>query len=155
MRLCDFGFARAVAADGTGEDDPQAALATAAGEASPADGRGSYLGTPGYLAPEIRMGRPQDTAVDVWSLGVLAYLLLVGELPFDPRRDVLPLELPGERLPIKQYLASFDGPAWAAVSSPAKEVVWRMLQVDPSLRCSAREVARHGWVAGRSSPDLD
>ena len=44
----------------------------------------SYLGTAGYLAPELRQGKEYSESVDVWALGVITYVLLSGHLPFPP-----------------------------------------------------------------------
>ncbi len=62
------------------------AIATAAGEESSLTRLGSAIGTPRYMAPEQRLGREVDVRVDVYSIGVVAYEMLVGELPFSAAR---------------------------------------------------------------------
>eukprot|EP00936_MAST-01D_sp_MAST-1D-sp1_P001154 g1154.t1 len=109
----------------------------------------SYIGTAGYLAPELRQGKPYTKAVDVWALGVITYVLLSGHLPFAP--DSAPLRSDG--VPLDKCTLRFPGEDWGGVSRSAKELIWSMLQPDPELRFSAVDVTRHPWVQGKTTSD--
>lgn len=102
-------------------------------------------GTPGYVAPEIirlAMGdrSPVVTvACDIWSFGVIAYILLCGHPPFDMEDDdaCSRATLAGDW--------SFPDDIWGDVSSDAKDVVSRMLVVDPAKRATITEILAHPW----------
>lgn len=72
--VSDFGLARIVAPEGSGADGAEASSATMS--------TGQILGTPSYMAPEQAEGRPAAPASDRYALGVVAYELLVGVVPF-------------------------------------------------------------------------
>ena len=109
----------------------------------------SYIGTAGYLAPELRQGKPYTKAVDIWALGVITYVLLSGHLPFAP--DSAPLRSYG--VPLDKCTLRFPQEDWGGVSRSAKELIWSMLQPDPELRYSAVDVTRHPWVQGKTTSD--
>lgn len=102
------------------------------------------VGTPYTVAPEVIRGS-YDESADVWSLGVITYLLLSGETPFggcyenenigDVRKNILK----GEFLFKPEDI-------WDNVSDLSKRFVKRLLNVDPTLRPSAREVQRDEWL---------
>jgi serine/threonine-protein kinase len=90
-------------------------------------------GTPAYMAPEQRKGRPQ-TASDVYSLGCVLYELLTGEAPFDGSLpEIMTAHL--ERRPAR--------PSWlrAGISVELERLIMRSLAKDPSMRPSMTEVA--------------
>jgi serine/threonine protein kinase len=95
IKIADFGFAallddpladtQAVAASGESAAGTGAAskrLRTTTGINRGAGFATSFLGTPGYLAPEVLRRKPYNARADVWSLGVITYFLLCGDLPF-------------------------------------------------------------------------
>jgi len=97
------------------------------------------LGTMAYAAPEILQGRPYDRAVDIWSLGVMAFVVLAGLLPFvgDCDRTVAKAVVQG------QY--SFDSTRWASVSLAARDFIKSLLRHKPSDRPSAGAALLHRW----------
>jgi len=102
-------------------------------------------GTPSYVAPEILEGRPYDASVDLWSLGVVAYILLAGYAPFHARNQT---EL------FRSIVAGryhFDSPYWDDVSEGAKDLIRKLLVVDPSRRLNAAAVLQHRWLRGTVS----
>ena len=103
------------------------------------------VGTPGYMAPELLRGSTYAFAVDVWSLGVLVFMLLSGTAPFDFSD---PLE---EERQVCAGVWSFSHRNWAAVSDAAKGVVSRMLRVEPSRRATAAELLKCEWALQRVS----
>jgi serine/threonine protein kinase len=107
---------------------------------------GEACGTPGYVAPEIirlSMGERDAPGVsfpcDIWSFGVIAYILLCGHPPFDMDNDDV-----GARDTLAGNW-SFPEDIWAGVSAQARDLVARMLRVNPSERITAEQVLQHPW----------
>uniref|UniRef100_A0A667XDY1 Si:ch211-27e6.1 n=1 Tax=Myripristis murdjan TaxID=586833 RepID=A0A667XDY1_9TELE len=98
-------------------------------------------GTPEYMAPEMVLRRPYSCAVDMWALGVIAYIVLSGSMPFedDSRTRLYRAILRGKY--------SFRGDPWPSVSSPAKDFIQHLLASDPAARLTAEQAIRHPWVA--------
>jgi len=98
------------------------------------------LGTMAYAAPEILQGRPYDQAVDVWSLGVMSFVVLAGLLPFigDCDRTVARAVVQG------QY--SFDGPRWIHIGLAARNFVSSLLMPKAADRPTAgAALLHHPW----------
>uniref|UniRef100_A0A3Q0SQ67 Si:ch211-27e6.1 n=1 Tax=Amphilophus citrinellus TaxID=61819 RepID=A0A3Q0SQ67_AMPCI len=97
-------------------------------------------GTPEYMAPEVLLRRPYSCAVDMWALGVIAYILLSGTLPFedDNRTRLYRSIIRGKY--------SFHGNPWPSVSNLAKDFILRLLVLDPPARLTAEQAGRHPWV---------
>ncbi|KAG1690851.1 hypothetical protein DVH05_027453 [Phytophthora capsici] len=98
-------------------------------------------GTPGYVAPEILEGRPYGAEVDLWSLGVIAYILLCGFPPFYDENNAALFQS------IKSGVYDYPSPYWDCVSDSAKDLISRLLVVDPKKRFNAQQVLDHPWVA--------
>lgn len=98
-------------------------------------------GTPGYIAPEVARGELYDSAADMWSLGVILYVLLCGAAPF-LQEDV-------EDMDIK---LTFKEAVWAEVSKEAQAVVQMLLAFDPEKRISAAALLENQWVEGETAP---
>merc|ERR1712151_1234458 len=96
-------------------------------------------GTRSYVAPEIVMGIPYDERVDMWSVGVILYVLLSGLQPFEDFGDD---EL-FEQICAGKY--HFHDECWQNVSMEAKELIFGLLVVDPAYRLSASQALRHSW----------
>ena len=113
----------------------------------------SYVGSLLYIAPEVFSGRGSaeySQAVDLWSVGVILYILLSGDPPFDDANcgpiDFARMVMNG--LPCQFASVPFDVPAdscWSTVSPQAQDLVRRLLTVDPSKRPSARQALNHAW----------
>ncbi|XP_034999075.2 serine/threonine-protein kinase H1-like [Hippoglossus stenolepis] len=109
-------------------------------------------GTPEYLAPEVLLRRPYSCAVDMWALGVIAYIVLSGSMPFedDSRTRLYRSILRGKY--------SFHGDPWPSVSNLAKDFIQRLLALDAATRLTADQATRHSWVvtmaAGSSTRNL-
>ncbi|CBZ54052.1 hypothetical protein NCLIV_044860 [Neospora caninum Liverpool] len=97
-------------------------------------------GTLAYVAPEVLTMEGYNHQVDVWSIGVIMYLLLRGRLPF-PINQAFGHPSFYESTPV-----SFDGPVWREISSSAKDLIVRMLQPNPRRRITVAEALQHIWI---------
>ncbi|NP_001086095.1 MGC82022 protein [Xenopus laevis] len=110
------------------------------------EGKGDVMstacGTPGYVAPEVLAQKPYSKAVDCWSIGVIAYILLCGYPPFYDEND--------SRL-FEQILKAdyeFDSPYWDDISESAKDFIQNLMEKDPNKRYTCEQALRHPWIAG-------
>jgi calcium/calmodulin-dependent protein kinase I len=102
-------------------------------------------GTPEYAAPEVVAGTGNyDNAVDIWSVGVITYILLCGYPPFYGRNDG---EL-FERILRGEY--NFPSPDWDGISDEAKDFIKRILVVDPKKRMTSEECFQHPWLLSKA-----
>uniref|UniRef100_UPI00398F17F9 ribosomal protein S6 kinase alpha-3 isoform X3 n=1 Tax=Pristiophorus japonicus TaxID=55135 RepID=UPI00398F17F9 len=126
IRICDFGFAKQLRADN------------------------GLLMTPCYtanfVAPEVLKRQGYDAACDIWSLGVLLYTMLTGYTPFANGPDDTP-EAILARIGSGNFILT--GGYWDTVSDAAKDLVSKMLHVDPQQRLSTAQVLRHLWIVQR------
>lgn len=81
-------------------------------------------GTPYYIAPEVLTGQYNEKC-DVWSCGVILYVLLSGNVPFDGTSDH---EILGN---VSQGLYRISGPVWSQVSKEAIDLVQKLLKFNP------------------------
>ncbi|XP_047327232.1 phosphoenolpyruvate carboxylase kinase 2-like [Impatiens glandulifera] len=98
------------------------------------------VGTPYYVAPEILLGREYNEKVDVWSAGVILYIMLSGVPPFygESSTETFEAVLRGNlRFPPRNF---------RSVSSEAKDLLRKMICKDVSRRLSAEQVLRHPWM---------
>ncbi len=100
-------------------------------------------GTPSYVSPEVLSGGPYGFECDVWSLGVILYVLLCGFPPFWADNDPALYDL------IRRGEFSFPSPYWDAVSDAAKDLIRGMLVVDPKKRLTTEQILAHPFIAGR------
>ena len=92
----------------------------------------SFLGTRGYLAPEMLQRRDYTKAVDTWALGVIVFVLLCGCLPFDDDSQTVP----SDELVRAKFVLRF--PRWAKnLSASAKDLLSHLLNVNPTQRYTA------------------
>ena len=108
----------------------------------------TQCGTPGYVAPEILEGTPYDTQSDMWSLGVIVYILLGGYPPFIEKnqRELF------RKIRKGQY--TFHPEYWGQVSEDAKGLIRSLLVVNPGKRASAKQALSNKWIKGRDT-DLE
>uniref|UniRef100_A0A4W5R9N3 Ribosomal protein S6 kinase n=1 Tax=Hucho hucho TaxID=62062 RepID=A0A4W5R9N3_9TELE len=126
IRICDFGFAKQLRAEN------------------------GLLMTPCYtanfVAPEVLKKQGYDAACDIWSLGILLYTMLAGFTPFANGPNDTPEEILA-RIGSGKY--ALIGGNWDTVSDAAKDIVTKMLHVDPHQRLTAPQVLRHQWIVNR------
>ncbi|CAH1445702.1 calcium-dependent protein kinase 7 [Lactuca sativa] len=97
------------------------------------------VGSPYYMAPEV-LKRNYGPEVDVWSAGVILYILLCGVPPFWAETEQ------GVAQAIIKSVVDFKRDPWPKVSDTAKDLVKKMLNPDPKLRLTAQEVLDHPWI---------
>jgi serine/threonine protein kinase len=106
-------------------------------------------GTPGYVAPEILMNKGYDSpAVDMWSVGVILYILLCGFPPFYEE------ELPALFDSILKARYDFPSPWWDGIDSAAKGLVKKLLELDEKKRLTAEQVMTEGWIQTAADTQL-
>jgi len=105
-------------------------------------------GTPSYVAPEVLQCEGYDKSVDLWSVGVIVYIILCGFPPFHHENNALLFEL------IMSGKFSFPDPYWTNVSAQAKDFVSKLLTVDVHNRLSADKALKHPWLTGDVRPTL-
>ena len=107
-------------------------------EQQPAEKMHTIVGTPYYVAPEVLRGN-YDFACDVWSLGVILYIMLCGYPPFegDNNKEIFKRVL--------QQKLEFDPEDWTQISDEAKDLITKMLVKDPTKRISIMEAYNHPW----------
>ena len=108
------------------------------------------LGTAYYIAPEV-IKKSYNEKCDVWSAGVILYILLSGEPPFnDPKADNDAIM---KKVEIGTY--DIDNGVWRSISEEAKDLVRKMLTYDPAERISAEAALAHPWIADNASVTFD
>ena len=97
------------------------------------------LGTVAYASPEQLKGVKYDKAVDVWSLGVIFYVLMSGTLPYEG-----PTQKDTAQMIVDEPL-NYRSPKWKYLSKEAQNLATRMLQKDAKMRCSLDAVMASDW----------
>ena len=98
-------------------------------------------GTLSFVAPEVLQGKPYDKSVDLWSIGIITFLLLCGYMPFDDKHS--------EREIARQTIQDpvpYENKIWSKLTPEAKTFVDGLLQKKPEKRYSIKEVLEHPWI---------
>ncbi|KAF7665004.1 hypothetical protein LDENG_00156670 [Lucifuga dentata] len=126
IRICDFSFAKQLRAEN------------------------GLLMTPCYtatfIAPEVLKKQGYDAACDIWSLGILLYTMIAGFSPFASSPEDTAEEILAQ-IGSGKFITT--GGNWDLVSDAAKDIVIKMLHVDPHQRLTAPQVLRHPWIVER------
>ncbi|KAJ3052325.1 Calcium/calmodulin-dependent protein kinase type 1 [Rhizophlyctis rosea] len=105
-------------------------------------------GTLTYVAPEILKGLKYGKEVDMWSVGVITYILLSGYPPFWAEDEATTMEL------TLRGKFKFFSPDWDEISQDAKDFITALIQPEPAKRLTAAQALQHPWIlAGRSKAD--
>jgi calcium/calmodulin-dependent protein kinase I len=126
IKITDFGLAKYIGNSKTGQINVP-------------------CGTPAYMAPEVLRGESYGPQVDNWSLGVILYILLCGYPPFYQDDSIEMYDH------IQRGDFDFPSPHWDFISGEAKELVRKLLTVDPQERCSLSELLNDPWLLNQNS----
>eukprot|EP00667_Euglena_gracilis_P012742 EG_transcript_13107 len=133
VKICDFGFARRFTPGQPAFTD--------------------YVGSLPYLAPEVvRLNcggstAPYDEKCDLWSCGVICFILLSGCFP------IMGDTVPQTQRFILEAKYSFDGKVWQGITPQAKAFITSLLTLDPSQRASAEDALLDPWITGHGLPE--
>ncbi|CAJ1076168.1 myosin light chain kinase%2C smooth muscle isoform X1 [Xyrichtys novacula] len=105
-------------------------------------------GTPEFVAPEVISYEPVGLATDMWSIGVICYILLSGESPFQGNSDAETLAL------VTAAQWEFDDESFDEITDEAKNFISSLLNKDSRRRLSCKEALAHPWMAAFDSGDL-
>ena len=101
-----------------------------------------------FTAPEV-FAKSYDKKCDLWSCGVILYLMLSGEVPFKAKtKEELIVQITKG-----QY--NFDSPAWKDVSEEAKRFIQKLLTVDPKTRYCAKKALKDPWITSHSNKNIN
>ncbi|MEE6521566.1 hypothetical protein FKM82_019833 [Ascaphus truei] len=124
MKLTDFGFARRLTLD---DDDDNVSLSK------------TFCGSAAYAAPEVLQGIPYSPkGSDVWSLGVILFIMVCGSMPYDDSNIKKMLRLQREH--------RVDFPRSKHLSNDCKDLNYRILQPDATRRLTVEEILSHTWL---------
>ncbi|CAL1608060.1 unnamed protein product [Knipowitschia caucasica] len=101
--------------------------------------------TPYYVAPEVLGPEKYDKSCDMWSLGVIMYILLCGFPPFYSNTGQA--ISPGMRQRIRRGQFDFPDPEWDDVSDEAKQIIVDLLKTNPSERMTIQQFMNHPWIS--------
>jgi len=115
---------------------------------SPGQNLTTKAGTPYYVAPQVLEGK-YDERSDIWSVGVIMFVLIAGYPPFygDTDADVLSK--------VRQGVFSFSKKDWGSVSEDAKDLIRNMLKMQPSERYTAEKALNHLWIEKKAPKAKD
>ena len=106
------------------------------------------IGTSYYIAPEV-IDKQYTEKCDIWSAGVILFIMLSGAAPFDGADDAEILAN------VKKARYFFNGKDWDGISSEAKDLVRKMMDINPESRISAKDALGHPWFAQALRHPLD
>lgn len=101
--------------------------------------------TPYYVAPEVLGPEKYDKSCDMWSLGVIMYILLCGFPPFYSNQGLA--ISPGMKKRIRTGQYDFPNPEWKNVSQDAKDLIRGLLKTDPAERFAIEQIMGNNWIA--------
>lgn len=125
LKLTDFGFAKETSTNAMALQTP------------------CY--TPYYVAPEVLGTQKYDKSCDMWSLGVIMYILLCGYPPFYSNHGLA--ISPGMKKRIRAGQYDFPAAEWSVVSTEAKNLIRGLLKTDANDRLTIEQVMSHVWIA--------
>ena len=106
-------------------------------------------GTLTYVAPEVLLEYPYTKAVDLWSVGVMTYLMLTSRLPFDDPNSEYEIARK-----VVEDCPSYSQKRWEGISNEAKNFVQRLLERNVNKRMTIKEALTHPWITKFCGKDM-
>ena len=106
------------------------------------------LGTPYYIAPEV-LNKNYDNKCDIWSCGVITYILLSGMPPFNGQSDQEIMKK------VRQGSFSFEDKAWSQISDKCKDFITKLLTYNKDERPDAQQMLAHPWLTELAQLSVD
>jgi calcium-dependent protein kinase len=106
------------------------------------------LGTPYYIAPEV-LNKNYNSKCDIWSAGVITYILLSGMPPFNGASDTEIMKK------VRAGHFNFDDKCWSSISDKAKDFITKLLTYKPEERPTAEQALKHPWISELSQIKVD
>ncbi|XP_071160368.1 peripheral plasma membrane protein CASK-like isoform X25 [Mytilus edulis] len=103
---------------------------------------GGRIGTPQFMAPEIVNRQPYGKPVDMWGCGIMMFILLGGYPPYVGTKDNLFHQIVQGKYHLRKH--------WMTISNPAKDLLSKLLDVNPNDRITIEEALQHPWIKDRS-----
>jgi len=128
LKLCDFGLAKLI------ESDSDAIMET------------YHVGTRGYQAPEVLIKQPYTSSCDIFSAGVVLFILLSGYPPFEHAKKE---DNWYGHIAKKEYKYFWKSHKGCGISPPAMDLITRMLHYSPEKRISLPQIKQHDWYNGK------
>jgi serine/threonine protein kinase len=109
------------------------------------------VGSPHYVAPEVLLGTGHGKPVDIWAIGVIAFVLLCGYTPFwggeNNSNEIMYQQICSGKF-------DFEHEYWQYISDAAKEFITMCLTVDPNSRLTSKDALAHSWLRTKATVDL-
>ncbi|GAU36736.1 hypothetical protein TSUD_318350 [Trifolium subterraneum] len=112
----------------------------------PGDSFTDVVGSPYYVAPEV-LNKHYGPEADLWSVGVISYIILSGVPPFWAETEQ------GIFAQISKGILDFESEPWPAISDSAKDLIRKMLDRNPEKRFTAHQVLCHPWIVDNNAPN--
>lgn len=106
----------------------------------------TIVGTPYYISPDVLKKR-YDKSCDLWSVGVIAYILMCGYPPFNGANNCEVYDA------VRRGRYQFSSADWSATSKESRDFIRRLLQRDPAKRMTAEEALNHPWIVQHADND--
>lgn len=105
-------------------------------------------GTPYYIAPEV-CRKDYDQQCDIWSVGVILYILMCGEPPFNGRTDADIINA------AKKGKYNYRQEIWKTRSEEVRNLIDAMLTYDPKKRITAKDALEHPWIVKKTHTEIN
>lgn len=129
IKLSDFGFGRRLSHNALGQTNPSK----------------TFCGSAAYASPEVLQGTPyQPKIYDIWSLGVILYIMVCGSMPYDDSNITRMLRIQ------REHRVKF--PPSKHLSNKCKDIICGMLEPDVTRRLTATEILNHKWFQSMEKP---
>lgn len=126
LKVIDFGLARTFDPDTLGGGEADEAFST-------------KTGTAYYVAPEVLSSSHFGPQIDLWSCGIVMYILLTGKLPFSGTQEQVLSK-------VKKGKIKFPKEFWEGISTDAVDLIKNLTRMEPSERLTAQESLHHTWI---------